>query len=66
MLVVQGSRDGFGSAEAVRTAVGTAAVTVAEITDADHSFRTRRADPTTTQQALAAVGVAVTGWLARS
>jgi uncharacterized protein len=63
-LVVQGSRDGFGSAEAVRTAVGNGRVTVVEIADADHSFRTRRQDPTTTRQALAAVAHAVTPWLA--
>ena len=63
-LVVQGSRDGFGSAQAVRTAVGTGRVTVAEIADADHSFRTRRQDPTTTKQALAGVAGAATPWLA--
>jgi hypothetical protein len=35
-----------------------------EVADADHSFRTRRADATTTAQALAAVAAAVTPWLA--
>jgi predicted alpha/beta-hydrolase family hydrolase len=62
-LVVQGSRDGFGSAEAVRAAVGNGRVTVVEIADADHSFRTRRADATTTKQALTAVAAAVTPWI---
>src|SRR5438105_794062 len=63
-LVVQGSRDAFGSAETVRAAVGDGRVTVAEVADADHSFRARRTDATTTRQALAAVAAAVTPWLA--
>ncbi|BEP11888.1 alpha/beta hydrolase [Acidothermaceae bacterium B102] len=63
-LVVQGSRDGFGSAAVVRAAVGDSGVAVAEIVDADHSFRTRRSDATTTAQALAAVAGAAGPWLA--
>lgn len=63
-LVVQGGRDAFGSAALLRAAVGDAGVTVVEVADADHSFRTRRADATTTAQALAAVAAAVTPWLA--
>ena len=63
-LVVQGTRDGFGSAAQVRTEVGEGLVSVAEIADADHSFRTRKADPTTSRDALAAVGHAVGPWLA--
>ena len=34
-----------------------------EVADADHSFRTRRADATTTRQALEAVASAVSPWL---
>jgi predicted alpha/beta-hydrolase family hydrolase len=64
-LVVQGSRDPFGSAADVRSAVsGRADVEVAEIAYADHSFRTRRVDPTTTRASLSAVEEAVRSWLA--
>ena len=67
-LVVQGSRDAFGSAELLRAAVQERALTgpvvqVVEIPDADHSFRTRRSDPTTTRESLDAVGAAVGPWL---
>lgn len=66
-LVVQGARDPFGSAAELRTAIGDravgAVVEVVEVADADHSFRTRKADPTTTAQSLAAVGAAVAPWL---
>jgi uncharacterized protein len=63
-LVVQGARDPFGSAAVIRAAVsGVAGVVVAEIADADHSFRTRRGDPTTTAQSLEALKAAVGPWL---
>jgi predicted alpha/beta-hydrolase family hydrolase len=66
-LVVQGSRDAFGSAQDVRAAVAAAAaaalVEVVEITGADHSFRARRADGVTTRQCLEAVSEAVRAWL---
>jgi predicted alpha/beta-hydrolase family hydrolase len=62
-LVLQGSRDGFGSAAVLRAALGDREVEVVEIADADHSFRTRKVDPTTTRQSLAAVGAAVVPWL---
>lgn len=67
-LVVQGSRDPFGAADAVRDAladsVAEATVAVVAIPDADHSFRTRVKDPTTTAQSLAAVTAAARSWLA--
>jgi uncharacterized protein len=66
-LAVQGARDAFGSAADLRTALdGSPArpdVQVVQIADADHSFRTRRADPTTTAQALGAVASAVGPWV---
>ena len=67
-LVIQGSRDPFGAAAAVRAALaGSAAATtvaVVAIPDADHSFRTRARDLTTTAQSLAAVTAAAGSWLA--
>lgn len=38
-LVLQGSRDAFGTPAEVRAAVGQADVTVVELSDADHGFR---------------------------
>ena len=65
-LVVQGARDPFGTGTAVREALeagGAQSVEVVEVADADHSFRTRKADPTTSAQSLAAVRLAVGSWL---
>lgn len=67
VLVVQGARDPFGTGPDVRAALGAdgrSHIEVADIPDADHSFRTRRADPTTSAQSLAAVREAVARWLA--
>lgn len=65
-LVVQGARDPFGTPDQVRQALGRAApdLEVADVADADHSFRTRAKDPTTTAEALGAVESAVQAWLA--
>jgi predicted alpha/beta-hydrolase family hydrolase len=66
VLVVQGARDPFGSGSQLRatvTASGLTSIEVTEIADADHSFRTRKADPTTSAQSLAAVRQSVAGWL---
>jgi predicted alpha/beta-hydrolase family hydrolase len=38
-LVLQGSKDSFGTAEEIRAAVGEAGVTVVEFPGADHSYR---------------------------
>jgi len=39
-LVLQGSKDSFGTADEIRTAIGEAfGVTVVELPDADHGFR---------------------------
>jgi predicted alpha/beta-hydrolase family hydrolase len=63
-LVVQGGRDAFGGAVDVREAAGGAAgLEVVEVAHADHSFRTRRSDPTTSAQSLTAVADAVGTWL---
>ncbi|MDX6223141.1 MAG: uncharacterized protein QOD91_2195 [Frankiales bacterium] len=63
MLVVQGARDPFGTAQQLRQALAGTAAQVVEIADADHTFRTRRADPTTTGDSLASVAAAATSWL---
>jgi predicted alpha/beta-hydrolase family hydrolase len=62
-LVIQGARDPFGTAKDVRAALAGTAAEVAEIPDADHSFRTRRADPTTGADSVAAVAAAAASWL---
>lgn len=65
-LVVQGERDPFGAGALVRQALAGAGVdiVVVDVAHADHSFRTRAKDPTTTAEALRAVGSAVQAWLA--
>jgi uncharacterized protein len=46
-LVVQGSKDSFGTADEIRTAIGKAVgVTVVELPDADHGFRIAKSSPT--------------------
>ncbi len=59
VLVVQGTRDPFGSPADVR-AVGGA--TVHEIVGGDHSFVARKADARTTADCLAEVAVVAAAW----
>jgi hypothetical protein len=63
VLVLQGSRDPFGSAQHVAAAVAGTDIEVVEVPDADHSFRTRKVDPSTTREALAAVRLGAGRWL---
>jgi hypothetical protein len=63
VLVLQGSRDPFGSAEQVRAAVVRRDLEVVEVPGADHSFRTRKVDAATTREALASVAEAAGRWL---
>lgn len=63
VLVVQGSRDTFGTPAAVRAAAGGLPVDVHEITGGDHSFAARRSDGRTTADSLAEVASTVTHWV---
>lgn len=62
VLVVQGTRDSFGSPDDVRRAAAALPVTVHEIVGGDHSFAARRADPRTTAECIAEVAAVVTSW----
>lgn len=59
-LVVQGSRDAFGSPPLP------AGMELFEVVAADHSFRARRADGRSTAECLADVAGAVTDWLGQA
>lgn len=61
-LVVQGSRDVFGSGADFPPLP--AGMELVEVAGADHSFRGRRADGRSTAQCLVEVARAVGGWLA--
>lgn len=63
VLVVQGSRDTFGTPAAVRAAAGGLQVHVHTIAGGDHSFVARRSDGRTTADCLAEVAGTVTGWV---
>lgn len=64
MLVVQGSRDPFGT-RADFPARLPAGLRFVEVPAADHAFRARRADGRSSEKCLADVVVAVVGWLDR-
>ena len=63
VLVLQGSRDPFGSAQQVAAAVQGSDIIVVEVAGADHSFRARKVDAATTKEALSAVQVSAQRWL---
>lgn len=63
VLVLQGERDPFGSAQQVAAAVDGSGIVVVEVPGADHSFRVRKADGTTTRDALTAVRDTAQHWL---
>jgi len=63
-LVVQGSRDPFGSREEFPPGLPTG-MEIVEVAGADHGFRARRADARTSAQCLADVAAGVAGWLSR-
>jgi uncharacterized protein len=65
LLVVQGTRDAFGTADEVGAAVGGAEAAVEPITGADHSLQVARAGPLTQGEADELIVLAVRRWLAR-
>jgi uncharacterized protein len=64
-LVVQGTRDAFGTAEEVRAALGGETAEVEPITGADHSLRVARAGPLTQGEADELIFLAARRWLTR-
>jgi predicted alpha/beta-hydrolase family hydrolase len=66
VLVLQGSRDTFGTPEEIRAAVGKRrGFTVREVAGGDHSFNARRADGRSTADCLAEVATVTVRWAAR-
>jgi hypothetical protein len=65
LLVVQGTRDPFGSADEVRAAVGGGEAEVEPIAGADHSLRVARVGPLTQGEADELIFLAARRWLAR-
>ena len=64
VLVVQGSRDPFGSAADVKAVLPRrTAVTVVDVAGADHSFRARKADGRSSAECVAQAAGAVGAWL---
>src|SRR5204863_739127 len=61
-LVVQGTRDSFGTPDDIRTAVAhvSTAVTIVPVEGGDHSFAVRGRPPA---EVLASVAAAVAGWM---
>jgi predicted alpha/beta-hydrolase family hydrolase len=64
-LVVQGTRDAFGSADEVLAALGGDGAEVEPITGADHSLRVARAGPLTQGEADELIFLAARRWLTR-
>lgn len=64
-LVVQGTRDAFGTADEVRAALGGERAEVEPITGADHSLRVARAGPLTQGEADELIVLAARRWLTR-
>jgi hypothetical protein len=63
VLVVQGTRDAFGTPDEVRAAAGDLPVTVHEVAGADHSFAARRVDGRSSRECLAETAGVVTEWV---
>jgi len=63
VLVVQGTRDAFGTPDEVRSAAGDLPVTVHEVTGADHSFTARRADGRSSSECAAEAADVVADWV---
>ena len=63
VLVLQGSRDSFGSPAAVLAAAAGLPVDVHEVASGNHSFVARRADARTTADCMAQVATTVTAWV---
>ena len=62
VFVAQGSRDAFGTPDAVREAAAGLPITVYEVSGGDHSYGARRVDGRSTSECIAAVCVAVVDW----
>jgi hypothetical protein len=66
VLVLQGTRDTFGTPEDVRRVVGRRrGFTVHEVAGGDHSFAARRADGRTTAECVAEVAATAAAWARR-
>lgn len=63
VLVVQGSRDSFGTPDEVRSAAGDLPVTVHEVAGGDHSFVPRKGVGRTRHDCFAEVAAVVTLWV---
>lgn len=63
LLLVQGTRDAFGTATEMVAAVGSRQAEVAAIAGADHSFRVARSGPLTQGEADELILVAARRWL---
>jgi predicted alpha/beta-hydrolase family hydrolase len=63
VLVVQGSRDSFGTPDEVRSAAAGLPVTVHAVASGDHSFVPRKADGRTRQECLAEVATVAARWV---
>jgi uncharacterized protein len=65
LLVVQGSRDAFGTPDEVRAAASGLPVTVHPVAGGDHSFVALRSSERSTKECLEEMAAAVTEWVAR-
>jgi predicted alpha/beta-hydrolase family hydrolase len=66
VLVLQGTRDAFGSPDDVRAAVGRRrGLTIRAIAGGDHSYAARRADGRTTAACVAEAATLAAAWAAR-
>ena len=64
VLVVQGGRDAFGSADEIRAStVGTRGLALVDVPGGDHALRVPRAGPLTQAEADEIVGLAVRRWV---
>lgn len=63
VLVIQGSRDSFGTPDDVRSAAAGLPVTVHAVAGGDHSFVPRRADGRSARDCLAEVAAVATRWV---
>jgi len=64
VLVVQGDRDAFGSADEIRAStVGTRGLALVDVPGGDHALRVPRAGPLTQAEADEIVGLAVRRWV---
>lgn len=65
VLVVQGTRDSFGTADELREAAVNLGVRVVPVADADHGFRVPASASTTQAQALSAIAEAVASFIVK-